>query len=380
MKWKKAVLALFLCAVPAWSGEVAVRPVSPSQKSQLVRDLRATRKGDRVTLTWSRPLAIANQQEGMRHLAVANICRTILQTAQRSATALGSTACGEIVGKVSLQDSGSGASTVNVKNGARIQARFIDTLPKDQKDSNPFQSAVYRVELLDNRGRSAGFSNATWVPLAPALAAKGLHSELDVRGVYLIWEEDDEMAAESSLLQFDFRVYRREKGSSTKVAVPYLRAVVHTRDGDRRTGVDTTIEWEKTYSYWVTPVTRIYSQDGRLIGEIEGADSAPLEITTHNVFPPAVPERLLAMPSQIPKDMFVDLLWAPNAEKDISRYNVYRREEGEEPARIASIPGTVLSFQDKNVAATHTYFYRVSAVDKRGNESAKSQEASAGLP
>ncbi|HKF22564.1 MAG TPA: hypothetical protein VKE93_13415 [Candidatus Angelobacter sp.] len=257
---------------------------------------------------------------------------------------------------------------------------MLDTLPEDQKNADPFRLAVYRIELLDERGRSAGFSNPAWVLLAPTPAAEGLHSELDARGVYLIWDEDDEMAVKPSSLQFDFRVYRREKGSSTKVAVPYMRALVHTRDGDRWTGVDTTIQWEKTYSYWVTPVTRIYSQDGQLIGEVEGSDSAPLEIRTHNIFPPAAPERLLAMPSQIPKQKFVDLLWAPNAEKDIAKYNVYRREEGGEAVRIGSVPGTVLSFQDKDVAATHRYFYRVSAVDKRGNESAKSQEESAGLP
>src|SRR5262249_6253644 len=153
-----------------------------------------------------------------------------------------------------------------------------------------------------------------------------------------------------------------------------LRAVVHTREGDRLTGVDTNIEWGKTYSYWITPVTRVYSQGGQLIGEIEGLDSAPIEITTHNVFPPAAPERLLAMASQIPNKKFVDLLWAPNAEKDISAYNIYRREESGQATRIASVPGSMLSFQDKNVAATHTYSYCVSAVDKRGSESAKSQE------
>jgi hypothetical protein len=372
MKWKKPMLALFLCAVPAWSGEVAVRPASPSH---LVRDLHATRKGDRVTLTWSRPLAIPDRHEG-----AARICRNILPAIPRSSTALDSIACGKIVGEIGLQGSNSGASAVNVKSSVRAQARFIDTLPEDQKNSDPLRFAVYRIELLDNRGRSAGFSNPASVPLASTLAPEGLHSELDVRGVYLIWDEDKEMAAKPSSWQFDFRVHRREKGSSTKVAVPYLRAVVHTRDGDRWTGVDTTMQWEKTYSYWVTPVTRIYSQDGRLIGEVEGSDSAPLEITTHNVFPPAAPERLLAMPSQIPKEKFVDLLWAPNTEKDIAKYNVYRREEGGEAVRIGSVPGTVLSFQDKNVAATHRYFYRVSAVDKRGNESAKSQEESAALP
>jgi len=216
----------------------------------------------------------------------------------------------------------------------------------------------------------AGSSNSA-VP-APLSPAKGLHAQVDVRGVYLIWE--NEIEDQDPSLKFDYRVYRREKGASKRVAVPYLRAVLHTREGERWSGVDTGIEWEKTYSYSVTPVTRVYSRSGGLISEIEGDESTPIEITTHDVFPPAVPERLLALPSHIPEKGFVDLLWAPNTEKDIAGYNVYRREANGEAARINSVPMPMLSFQDTNVVAARTYFYSISAVDKHGNESARSPE------
>jgi hypothetical protein len=44
-------------------------------------------------------------------------------------------------------------------------------------------------------------------------------------------------------------------------------------------------------------------------------------------------------------------------EKDISAYNVYRREEDGQPARINSVPMAMLSFQDVNVLAGHNYRY-----------------------
>src|SRR5262249_46935010 len=88
MKWKKAILALLLCATTAWAGEAGVRAAGQPQKSQVVHDLRATRKGDKVTLTWTRPRAIANPQGEMRHLAVANLCRTISPHGPGSAPAL----------------------------------------------------------------------------------------------------------------------------------------------------------------------------------------------------------------------------------------------------------------------------------------------------
>lgn len=214
-------------------------------------------------------------------------------------------------------------------------------------------------------------------PVAPTLPAQGLHSELDVRGVYLIWE--NEIANQDPSLKYDYRIYRKEKGSSNRIAIPYLRGVIHTREGERWSGVDTNIEWEKTYSYSVKPVTRVYGPDGKLLAEIEGDESAPIEVTTHNVFPPAAPEKLLTLVTQRPQEKFVDLLWAPNAEKNISRYNVYRREANGEPTRINSVPMTALSFQDTDVLAAHTYYYSVSAIDARGNESARSQESTAVL-
>ena len=217
--------------------------------------------------------------------------------------------------------------------------------------------------------------HSTNIPPAPFSPPKGLHAQLDVRGVYLIWENDGEMSPPS--MQFDYRLYRREKGSSNRVVIPYLRAILHTREGERWTGVDTTFKWEKTYLYSVRSVTRLYSQSGKPIREIEGDESAPIEITTHDVFPPAIPQNLMALAGH--KKNFVDLLWAPNTEQDLSGYNLYRREESGEVVRIHSVPATILSLQDTGVVAGHTYFYSISAVDKNGNESARSPEAMAKL-
>jgi len=225
-----------------------------------------------------------------------------------------------------------------------------------------------------NHGRAVHKAN---IPLAPFSPPRGLHAQLDVRGVYLIWENEGEMPPSS--MQFDYRIYRREKGSPHAVSIPYLRAILHTREGERWTGVDTTFKWEKTYLYSVRPVTRVYSQSGKLISEIEGDETAAIEITTHDIFPPAIPERLLAVVTQFRGKNFVDLLWAPNVEKDIAGYNVYRREENGEAARINSSPVTILSLQDLNALPAHTYFYSISAIDKHGNESARSQEAKAML-
>jgi hypothetical protein len=374
MKWDKLFFALAFCTGSARGGGPGSRLADAPQKSQLVRDLRAVRKGDKVALTWSQPRDTENRQSSAPHLAVARICRNISSTISDSGSA-----CSHPVRQVNLENSVAVAPiAAHEKTNAEPTFRVIDALPESQDDADHLQFAVYKLELLDDHGRSAGFSNAAAVPLAPVLPAKGLHSELDARGVYLIWEEETESG--SPLLKFDYRIYRSEKGSSKRVAVPYLRAVIHTAEGERWSGLDTGIEWEKTYLYSVTPVTMVYSREGPVIAEIEGDDSVPLEIITHDIFPPAAPERLLPLVGHTPGKEFVDLLWAPNTEKDIFGYNVYRREENGQAARMNSVPITMLSFQDVNVSAGRKYFYCISAVDVRGNESAKSPETTAVVP
>jgi hypothetical protein len=374
MKWNTVFLALALCAMSTRADGPGSRSAGSLQESQLVRDLRAVRKAHKVILTWSQPRDAESRLSSAGHLAVARICRNI--SATTSDTGL---ACSHVVRQVNLEKSvGFAASAADGKPNAQTTVRFIDIVPESQEESDHMQFAVYKVEFRDDRGRRAGFSNPIAVPLAPVLPAKGLHSDLDSRGVYLIWE--NEIERQSSSLKFDYRIYRCEKGSSKRVAVPYLRAVVHTQEGERWSGIDTGIEWEKTYLYSVTPVTRVYSQEGRLIAEIEGDDSTPLEIITHDVFAPSVPERLLPVVGRIRGKKFVDLLWAPNTEKDISGYNVYRREENGQLARINSAPISMLSFQDVNVLAGHNYLYCISAVDVHGNESARSLETTAVVP
>jgi len=309
----------------------------------------------------------------MSHL-VSRVCRDI---SSLDSTAAKPTACTHPVTEIDPQKTADAiVSAGSGKSNSEISIQFSDTLPEEQKGADS-QFAIYTVEVRDNQGRSAGFSNSVWVPLVPMPPVSEFHSQLDARGVFLIWQ--DEIEIRPSSVQFDYRIYRSEKTSSHRTAIPYWHALIHTRDGDRWTGVDTNIEWEKTYSYWVTPVAKVHAANGNLISEIEGEESAPIVVTTHNIFPPAAPEGLVVVVSHIPGTRFVELIWAPNAEKDVTGYNVYRREEGGQMARINSAPITMLSFQDTNVAAGKKYWYCVSAVDLRANESAKSPEIAGAL-
>ena len=368
-KWTKVSVAFVFCAASAWCSP---RPQAAAQP-KLVHDLRAIRKGLRVTLTWSQPSV--GEANSPRPVAMVRICRGI-SAAEVPST---SSPCKQSVGEV---DPSKATDALNPAQGGSTSVatlRYVDTIKEQDADAADLQSAVYTLELQDDRHHLLGVSNPAAVPLAPTLPTKALHFELDVRGVYLIWENDIDQDA-SPRLQFDYRVYRSEKGSAGRTAIHFLRSVVHMSDGDRWAAVDTALEWEKTYVYSVTPVTRIYSASGQPTGEVEGEDSPEVEVLTHDVFPPAVPENVLAVVSEIPDKKYVDLVWSPNMEKDLAGYNIYRRQEGGQLAKIGTASPAMLSFHDANVIKGGKYFYAISAFDRNGNESAKSQETTEVLP
>jgi fibronectin type 3 domain-containing protein len=124
---------------------------------------------------------------------------------------------------------------------------------------------------------------------------------------------------------------------------------------------DKTIEYGKTWQYYVESVR----QSGDTLQESEPSETFP--ITPKDIFPPAVPTGLIT----ISGTRSIELSWYPVADSDLAGYRVYRNG-----AKIAEGLLTA-SYSDKEVVAGMKYSYQVSAVDRAGNESAKSVPAEA---
>lgn len=357
MKW----MAILLLSTFAWAGVRGgvVGGIPRTQPAQSIRDLRAVRKGDKVTLTWSWPRELA---DGTRSLGSTWVCRSISASASPSTSESGCTPVGKV-------EAGQSAAKLGTNS---VAPRFTDTLDDKLEAADPPRFAIYHVELTAADGGGLASSNYASVSLAPAASLKQVNFSLDPIGVYLIWQEVVE--TDPAGVEFDCRIWRREKGAARKVAVRFLRSVMHEDEGGLWSAVDNTIEWEKSYTYWITPITRVYSPRHELLAEFEGDDAGPIEVTAHDVFAPATPEDLSAVPNEVPTKKFIDLLWRPNTERDLAGYNIYRREEGGSFERIATAPANMLSYQDWKVTAGHKYFYAISAVDLRGNESGKTHE------
>lgn len=333
-------------------------PLPPSlELPQPVKDLRATRKAGKVTLSWSQPRQNTDNT-ATRHFGDVKICRAIGPATESL--------------KKCDQPTGSVVQQLPPKDATGpVTLTYSEELPQDfvpEAHANDF--AIYAVESQNSRGRADGLSNQIAVPLAPTLPPPSdVKAELQNDGVHITATASS--APSTSSAQFAYRLYRAPVPAPPK-ATPVV--VAEAPAMSQLAITDTSIEWEKTYSYFVTPVTKVAST------EIEGADSAPVQVFAHDIFPPAVPTGLQAVFSGSAQQNFIDLTWVPSPDADLAGYNVYRHEQGAAPVRVNTEAVKTPAFRDSGVAAGHTYFYSVSAFDQRNNESARSQETSETVP
>jgi len=370
-----------ILAVVAPLALVACATVGPPKPPSLElprppSDLRAVRKGDKVTLTWTIP-TLTTDRETARNLGPTRICRGVESEL---------TQCGTPVGEVAATRAAGSRST-------KRTTTFTDTLSSSLQSSGPFFR--YAVEVLNQDGHSAGLSNRVRVLSAGALPPfPDFAAEVTGQGVRITWTPPAVIESASGFRHL-FRIYRGQEGSATAEKIANLdldrcgranpEASTASAEGEQPAEVcpasylDQTFEWEKTYYYHGTVVT-VVVENGKPVSEVEGDDTPEIKVFADDIFPPAVPSGLQVVfsgPGQAP---FMDLIWAPVADVDLDGYDVYRHEEGAAPVKINAQLVKAPAYRDASVISGKTYWYSVSAVDVRGNESARSEESSERVP
>lgn len=346
-----ALSALLGCGVPG-------APLPPSADiPRFVGDLKAVRKGDTVTLRWTTPTETSDGE------LIRKPGKMLVQRALRSGP--NSDLVFQTISELPLQPT--------LKEGRGEQATAKDTLTNLLRPgSSGF--AVYMVLAQGRNGKSFGLPNRVSVPLVPNLPSPLKLSANPVpTGIMITWEPSGPVPNANTQTQYAYKIMRRLQGAKDPVPVTQVKA-----DDPANSFTDTGIEWEKSYQYWIVPVT--LWQDGNRKGEIEGDDSPVVDVLAHDSFPPANPSGIEAVYSPATTNSFIDITWTANTEPDLAGYNVYRRRENELPVKINSDLIKTPRFPDPGVQPGMKYFYSVTAVDLRGNESGKSEETSETVP
>lgn len=367
----KPEIARFLVAVMATAFLAgcasSAPPLPPSLELPIpVNDLRAVRKGDKVYLSWTVPTQTSDHQS-IRRPGSTLICR---------GAEPGLSQCGTPVGVVPAPAATEKASSKkNATPPKKTTTVYTDTLPA-LPGVRPTDKITYAVDVLNQNKRSAGLSNQVRVPLLPAVPRPSdFRAEVTANGVRMNWTCPPALPQQSGDTQYRLRIYRRLEGSQTDIEA----AEPNLMDCSGPPVLDPTFEWEKTYEYRAAVVT-IVSEGGKPAIEIEGEDTPSVKVFAHDVFPPAVPSGLQAVFSGAGQPPFIDLVWSPDTDADLAGYNVYRHEPGGQAVKLNSEPVKTPAYRDRGVQPGKSYFYSVSAVDVRGNESARSEEANETVP
>ncbi len=329
-------------------------PLPPTLRlPEAVKDLRATRKGNRVYLAWTVPTRTTDRQT-IVHEGPTIVCRNAQSTQK----------C-EKVGEV--------VAPAKVAAGKeKAQASYVDVLPDSILSNDIGSNLFYAVEVDNETGRSSGLSNQVGVPaFRVAAAPTGVKATATAEGVQVSWDPVD-WPSQPDMHNF-FRLYREEAGQGPDSALAEIPF------GSSPQFLDRGIEWEKQYRYRVSTVTAA-NVPGKAEMQVESDGSPEIAVVTHDTFPPAVPEGLQAVFSGPGQPSFIDLTWSPVRDADLAGYHVYRREGTGSASRVTNEMVHVAAFRDSTVQAGKTYSYSVSAVDLRGNESAPSQETSESTP
>ena len=264
-------------------------------------------------------------------------------------------------------------------HGERIE--FPDPLSADDFAVPAGSLLAYKVRTRAVKARASEDSNIVVARIYPAPEApRDVRVEVTESALVVNWEEVPLPPEASSRA---YRVYRGlaeseegnppPEGSKAKAKPTLELAGTSPSSGFH----DPHFEFGKTYEY----VVRTVAQFGANF--VESADSAPVFITPRDVFPPGAPTGLEAtvVPAAPGASAYVELSWSISSEADLAGYAVYRGEGENSPGERISTE-TLLSpaFRDMSVASGRRYFYRVSALDRSGNESPKSSAMAVDVP
>ena len=369
MKLLPGQLLLVVGALAGLTGCASIGPpVPPSlELPRPPSDLRAARKGERVTLTWTVP-SLTTDRQSVRYLGQTRICRGV---------EVKLASCGTPVAEVAPPaDFARDFASKKDAGAKKLGASYVDkiALEVEVKGQDPLATATYAVDVLNRNWRSAGLSNQVRVSLVETLPPPAdFAARLTGQGAVLSWM--GQAANPPQGVRFRYRVFRRLEGSQQRTSVGEVEA---DRAGEMSV-TDQSFEWEKTYYYHADTLT-VISQAGKPDVSVEGDDTPEVKVVAHDVFPPAVPAGLQAVFSGVGLQEFIDLVWAPVTDADLDGYNVYRREEGGAAVKVNSELAKTPAYRDMQVEPGKKYFYSVSAVDVRGNESARSGEAGESVP
>ena len=235
----------------------------------------------------------------------------------------------------------------------------------DPGPAGPKQLA-FTVRVFDAKRRASDFAAPVAVALRPCpepprkVAARTHHDHIELNWEAHGWNIDGTGAKGVG----GYAVYRSDGEGPARRMGRTGSGVTRFEDRDFKFG--------QAFLYFVRALAP--GTDGEV--EVESGDSAAVTVEPRDVFPPDAPAGLVAIATQDG----ISLSWAAGREEDLAGYRVWRKEpESSEFAALTTGLLAANAFTDTTAAKGKLYVYAVSAVDRDGNESPRSECGPVGL-
>jgi hypothetical protein len=242
-------------------------------------------------------------------------------------------------GEFQMDEWAAGAQTLSdakLENGrVRCEAPTVAWTGKD---------VILAVRIMGARGKPSAWSNLVRMKvIGPPTTPTEVKAVSVPQGVRVTWNGAGP----------GYRVFRRGPGEAGFSVAANTEA---------RQFLDRAVEYGKTYRYAVQAITKAGAS------EVESELSGVTEAIPEDTLPPAVPGGLTAVATTTT----IEIAWERATEADLAGYRIYRAAPGGEFEKIAETAETP-SYSDRRIESGKQYRYAVSAFDKAGNESRRSE-------
>jgi len=260
----------------------------------------------------------------------------------------------------------------------RSTATFVD--PLEPLEPNSIIRGVryrYAIRIVNLNGAAADLSNYAMIqPLTDVAAPPvGVAAAQTEREIVITWQPPPRNANGTTPVNLaGYNIYRKTVGSEVPPTRLNRAPIAEPRFSDQL------FQFGLSYEYQVRAISQPPNQSemnqtnsgqthSGQTGIVESDESPVLLHQAKDSFAPAAPGSVtIASVNRI-----VSLFWPLNTEADIAGYHIYRADEESAPPtgwrRLDPQLHQTGSWRDDRVTAGKTYFYRITAVDRFGNES-----------
>lgn len=332
-------------------------PVPPSRLTERTSDLTAIQRGASILLSWPSP-ALVQDESNRFYISRVDIYR--LNERRDQEAVVDPDDYEETAQVIGFLD----RTTIEDQAKTLGHLQFTDAVNLTNSEQLANTRLRYGVRYVNKRGQVASFSNTVALEPAPGIAMPptGLDAIGTQDAIAISWSPPPaNVDGVTPASVAGYNVYRRSAKRNFGGGLLNAEPVIGT------SFVDARFQYLMDYVYFV----RALSQGAS--GLIESADSEPLPFTPVDKFPPSAPDPI----SIASANGTISLFWPSSPERDVSGYNIYRADAGDAPdqnwTKLNDQPITPVTFRDDRVVIDQTYFYRLTAVDRFNNESARSR-------